>query len=49
MPRVMMMTLMDVFLVTILTLSIISRSGGSRPASFPGAGGSLGPEGEFKF
>ena len=41
-----MITLMDVTLVTILTLSTISGSGGSRPASFPGA--ALGPEGEFQ-
>ena len=46
MPGVMMMTLMDVTLVTILTLSTVSSSGGSRPASFPGA--ALGPEGEIR-
>ena len=41
----MMMTLMDVTMVTILTLSSIPISGSSRPASFPGA--SLGHEGEI--
>ena len=41
-----MITLMDVTLVTILTLSTMSGSGGSRPASFPGA--ALSPEGELQ-
>ena len=41
----MMMTLMDVAMVTLLTLSSIPISGSSRPASFPGA--SLGHEGEI--
>ena len=41
----MMMTLMDVAMVTFLTLSSIPRSGSSRPASFPGA--SLAHEGEI--
>ena len=41
----MMMTLMDVAMVTILTLSSIPISGSSRPASFPGA--SLGHEGKI--
>lgn len=41
----MMMTLMDVAMVTLLTLSYIPRSGSSRPASFPGA--SLAHEGEI--
>ena len=41
----MMMTLMDVAMVTLLTLSSIPRSGSSRPASFPGA--SLAHEGEI--
>ena len=45
MPGVMMITLMDVTLVMILTVSTISGSGGSRPASFPGA--AIGPEGEL--
>ena len=41
----MMMTLMDVAMVTLLTLSSLPRSGSSRPASFPGA--SLAHEGEI--
>ena len=45
MRGVIRMTLMDVTLVIILTLSSISRSTGSRPASFPGA--VLAHEGEF--